>query len=359
MLEMGKKESTNEKIIRLFKSGMPLDQIATETTMLEENVRNIIASRIPDWENYTPNENSTENSKNSSSGGFLGIFGKKPKVNVTMSKDGFVSDQARAIAEMLYVGRTTEEIQGVFSVSEYDIHLVEENKDMHFKRYFLTHPEKEEELRKENSNKSKKNQKDDGEEEEISVVRQNNRPTSLPIPNIKERPSGINVTIEQSTDKKEEPEEEPEVEDIAEEESLEDEVEIPEEEDFEEEIEEESDVVDMNVTGKSNAFSKISLFIDAQIAEDEKELSKLNEEISSKQDEVEKFDEEIKTYLDKKLELESQIEEISKHLETVNQKITNIESSKSSINEELKDMLLKREGISKEIKDYNNMKVKV
>lgn len=354
MLEMGKKESTNEKIIRLFKSGASIKHIAAETTMLEENVRNIIASRIPDWENYTPDENSTENSKNSSSGGFLGIFGKKSKVNVTMSKDGFVSDQARAIAEMLYVGRTTEEIQSVFNVSEYDIHLVEENKDMHFKRYFLSHPEKEEELLKENSKKSKKNQED--KEEEISVVRHNNRPTSLPIPSVTERPSGINVTVEQSN--KEEPKEEPEAEDTTEE-PLENEVETPEEEEVKEEIEKESDVINMKTAGKSSAFSKISLFIDAQIAENEKELDELNEEISSKQDEIEKFDEEIKAYLDKKSELEIQLEEINKHLETVNQKITNIESSKGSINEELKDMLLKREGISKEIRDYNDMKVKV
>ena len=57
---MAKKESTNEKIIRLFKEGVEIEAISKDIGLTTENVKNIIESRIPNYLEYDPGSESRQ-----------------------------------------------------------------------------------------------------------------------------------------------------------------------------------------------------------------------------------------------------------------------------------------------------------
>ena len=140
---MSKKESTNEKIIRLFKEGVEIETISKDTGLTTENVKNIIESRIPNYLEYDPSKDkSDEQPMPKEKHGFFGGK-KKNKINLTMGKDGFVDTQAKSIAELLVKGKTYDEIDAIFNVSFNDIKQIDNFKETHFKRYFLSHPEEQ------------------------------------------------------------------------------------------------------------------------------------------------------------------------------------------------------------------------
>lgn len=139
-------ESTNGKIIRLFKSGTEIGSIAQEIGMPTDNVIHVIESRIPDWRDYKPTKEDIKAvPAKPESKGIFPIAAlrnlKKPKVQLDMGKDGFISEQTKVIAEMLAKGQSPEMIASMMNVSLSDIKAVDEMKETHFKKLFLTYPE--------------------------------------------------------------------------------------------------------------------------------------------------------------------------------------------------------------------------
>lgn len=166
-----KNESTNEKIIRLFKEGISIEDIAKETTLGVDIVTGIIEKRIPDFRNYDPSQDNKNETK-SGTRSLSRLFGSKKKVNTNMGKDGFVSEQTNAIVEMLQREKTPEEISEFMNISVDDVKRVEDLKEEHLKRKSLSEennddstekaPETENNIKKEsNENKETKQMKSD------------------------------------------------------------------------------------------------------------------------------------------------------------------------------------------------------
>lgn len=133
-----KSESTNEKIIRLFKEGKTFDEISEETTIAKDIIEGIVEKRIPDYKNYDPSkEVETKFHKVKNGSPIAKLFSGKKKVNTNMGKDGFISEQARAIVDLLVKGKSYEDIASLLNVSTEDIGTVDNLKGEHLNRVAL------------------------------------------------------------------------------------------------------------------------------------------------------------------------------------------------------------------------------
>lgn len=145
-----KNESISDKIVRLYKEGYSIPEIAKEMEMPKDNVPRILEKHFPDYASFEQpvRENREEGGKQKK--GVLNmsvsdLFGKKNKkqenvepakvtVNLAMDDDGFVDHSVAAIASMLQKGRSVNDIAGFFNKDPEDIKAVQGCMDEHFKR---------------------------------------------------------------------------------------------------------------------------------------------------------------------------------------------------------------------------------
>ena len=391
---MQKKESTNDKIIRLFKSGTAIEAIATETGMIPENVRNVIESRIPDWENYDPEaEKKKEGGLFSINKKFYGK-GKRVKINMTMGRDGFVADQTRVIAEMLAKGKTYEEISEMWNVKVTDIQRIDEAKEAHFKRYVLSHPEKAEEFGIALPTSAKAPAKkqtyvtngempalklpdsstgfnsDDNSIEEIitpkapkriipNIIVRDSAPTETDadkkdVPDISEDIDVVKdaVTIEgddtQIIEEKTVSEDDAELETVEVEEN--DSLDAGATEETAEIDSEESDDEDMEIHSKTTAFKKLEMFMKSQIDQDQERVDELSTKIDVLDEDIAKKAAAMKALNEEYVELSRRRSEISVQYEALKKEY---EASVA----ECKTFKDEREGILDEISQFSEMLV--
>ena len=144
-----RRESTNERIVRLFKEGLPVDKIAEQETLPVDNVKGIIEKRVPDYANYKPAENKPTASKEepaqaapaekSTEKSTWSLFGIRKKSKITnMGKDGFTNEQASKAADMLTDGKPYDQIMNALKISEIDVKEIDELKAEHYRRQKFT-----------------------------------------------------------------------------------------------------------------------------------------------------------------------------------------------------------------------------
>ena len=327
---MAKKESTNEKIIRLFKEGVEIETISKDIGLTTENVKNIIESRIPNYLEYDPSKDKAdEQPMPKEKHGFFGGK-KKNKINLTMGKDGFVDTQAKSIAELLVKGKTYDEIDAIFNVSFNDIKQIDNFKETHFKRYFLSHPEKQTTLTvppKPITNLPKttsidKNTKPDENNidvtPELDLVK-SNKPTQLQPVTVNE--SNMETTVETSAEST----------------------------DDESVMKTTMENTNSN-TSSANAFEKVKKFAQSQINQNIESLKAIDGEINDLKTRSQDIANTISNDKTKREVLIEQLNKINEQIEEIdtqiadNQKLyndycanlTDLNDQKSSLNEEIK-----------------------
>lgn len=145
-----KNESISDKIVRLYKEGYSIPEIAKEMEMPKDNVPRILEKHFPDYASFEQpvRESADENGNGKKSVFNMSVselFGKKNKkqenveparvtVNLAMDDDGFVDHSVAAIASMLQKGRSVNDIAGFFNKDPEDIKAVQGCMDEHFKR---------------------------------------------------------------------------------------------------------------------------------------------------------------------------------------------------------------------------------
>ena len=145
-----KNESISDKIVRLYKEGYSIPEIAKEMEMPKDNVPRILEKHFPDYASFEQpvREGADENGNGKKSVFNMSVselFGKKNKkqenveparvtVNLAMDDDGFVDHSVAAIASMLQKGRSVNDIAGFFNKDPEDIKAVQGCMDEHFKR---------------------------------------------------------------------------------------------------------------------------------------------------------------------------------------------------------------------------------
>ena len=320
---MAKKESTNDKIIRLFKSGIDIENIATDTGMLPDQVKHVIENRIPNYQNYDYKMDQVKHEVKR--GGF---FKKKTKLDFTMGKDGFISDQTRTIAELLAKGESYEKIETVFDISQADIKQVDEYKETHFRRYFTSFPDKKDAILN-NQTKSEikptlveESKKPDEEESaEIQLI-PNNRPKTLtPVVNT-EPTKPINVTIES------------------------------EPKNINKESKSEIMVTNTESNKPSNAAAKVRMFAESQIKEDEAKLEEL--ELSISNDKI-KLDELLTTLNNNKTKkdvLLEQLESIKEQIADIDTTIAQNQADYNNCSTNIDELVNAKNALLTEIADY-------
>lgn len=322
---MAKKESTNDKIIRLFKSGIAIENIATDTGMLPDQVKHVIENRIPNYQNY---DYKIDQAKHEVKRG--GFFKKKTKLDFTMGKDGFVSDQTRTIAELLARGESYEKIESVFDISQADIKQVDEYKETHFRRYFTSFPDKKDkilnnqpksEVKPEVKPVEESKKSDEEESTEIQLI-PNNRPKTLtPVVNA-EPTKPINETIE------------------------------PEPKNINKESKAEIMVTNTESSKSSNAAAKVRMFAEAQIKEDETKLEEL--ELSISNDKI-KLDELLTTLNNNKTKkdvLLEQLESIKEQIADIDTTIAQNEADYNNCSANIDELVNTKNSLLAEIADY-------
>lgn len=141
-----KNESTSEKIVRLYKEGCSIDEIARVMEIPKGNIPNILEKHFPDYQNYVQPEksHSFEPEKNSKKGGIGGFFGRGKKeepvepagsmLNLDMDDEGFIDRSVAGIASMIKKGRSSKDICAFLNCTPADVTAVSLVMDEHFRR---------------------------------------------------------------------------------------------------------------------------------------------------------------------------------------------------------------------------------
>lgn len=318
---MAKKESTNDKIIRLFKSGIDIENIATDTGMLPDQVKHVIENRIPNYQNY---DYKMDQAKHEVKRG--GFFKKKTKLDFTMGKDGFISDQTRTIAELLAKGESYEKIESVFDISQADIKQVDEYKETHFRRYFTSFPDKKDailnnqtksEIKPTPIEESKK--LDEEESAEIQLI-PNNRPKTL-TPVVNTEPTKP-ITIES------------------------------EPKNINKESKSEIMVTNTESSRQSNAAAKVRMFAEAQIKEDEAKLEKLELSISNNKIKLDELLTTLNNNKTKKDVLLEQLESIKEQIADIDTTIAQNQADYNNCSTNIDELVNTKNSLLTEIADY-------
>ena len=141
-----KEESTNEKIVRLYKEGYSFDEISRTMDIPKNNIIGIVEKYFPDYQNYEQpqiDHSVVEDKDKAAKGKFPGVpflkrGGKsepeKVTINLEMNEEGFVDKTSGQIAKMLKNGRGVSDIAEFFNKTKADVVAVREVMDEHFKR---------------------------------------------------------------------------------------------------------------------------------------------------------------------------------------------------------------------------------
>lgn len=148
-----KTESISDKIVRLYKEGYYVEEIAKMMEMPKDNVPKILEKHMPDYESFVQPERDHEaESEKSSKKSVLStpvsaLFKRKSKkndeeepdlnkvsVNLTMNENGFIDRTVASIASMLQKGKTPAEMAEFFSKDISDIKAIENVMGEHFAR---------------------------------------------------------------------------------------------------------------------------------------------------------------------------------------------------------------------------------
>lgn len=147
-----KSESTNEKIVRLYKEGHTIDEIARTMAIPKGNIAGILEKYFPDYQSYVqPVINHTDVNEEKEKGK-KGVFGmnvgdllKKGKrsaeeetpkaaINLEMGENGFVDRTVAGMAQMLKKGKPLADVAEFFNKDKSEIKAVQDLMDEHFKR---------------------------------------------------------------------------------------------------------------------------------------------------------------------------------------------------------------------------------
>lgn len=182
---MGKRESTNDKILKMFKNGMSVEDISREVGIPKSNVDGIIRKRMPDMDTYVPPEpgkRSILSALNTPLGELIPKRDKADKkakkgetppddphnlptiFNLTMGEGGFTDRQTVSVAKMLKSGRSVKEVAEFFNCAESDVKAVYWNLDEHYELY-LAYEEEQEQLRREKAAQEAEEEAKKAEEE--------------------------------------------------------------------------------------------------------------------------------------------------------------------------------------------------
>lgn len=150
-----KEESTNEKIVRLYKEGHSADFISRTMAIPKGNIIGILEKYFPDYQTYVqPKVDEPAESEEKEKGKKLSFNmnvgdmfkrGKKDKaeepvdpdkvsINLDMDENGFVDRTVAGIAQMLKKGRSVADVAEFFNREKSEIKAVEEVMAEHFKR---------------------------------------------------------------------------------------------------------------------------------------------------------------------------------------------------------------------------------
>lgn len=153
-----KNESISDKIVRFYKEGYSIEEIARALEMPKDNVPRILEKHMPDYASYQPGaeNNNEEKAKKSSRGsGFSSLLGigKKDKpaepvpaklaINLEMDENGFIDRNAANIAGLLQKGKSDADVAEFFSRDLSDVRAVKECMDEHFRRLDNGSPQEE------------------------------------------------------------------------------------------------------------------------------------------------------------------------------------------------------------------------
>ena len=142
-----REESTNEKIVRLYKEGHSFDDISRTMEIPKGNIIGIIEKYFPEYQTYVQPkiDHSAPEEKNQK--GKFGLFGKGGKnekaesheesnssVNLEMDENGFVDRTVEGIAKMLKNGKSVADVADFFNRDKSDIKAVQDVMDEHFRR---------------------------------------------------------------------------------------------------------------------------------------------------------------------------------------------------------------------------------
>lgn len=142
-----KNESTSEKIVRLYKEGCSVDEIARVMEIPKGNIPNILEKHFPDYQNFVQPEkkHDIEPEKPAKKGGIGGFFGRGKKeevqadasasmLNLDMDDEGFIDRSVAGIASMIKKGRSPKDICAFLNCTPADVAAVSVVMDEHFRR---------------------------------------------------------------------------------------------------------------------------------------------------------------------------------------------------------------------------------
>ncbi len=150
VLSKKKEESTNEKIVRLYKEGYSFEDISRSMNNIPKaNVIGIVEKYFPEYQTYVQpqiDRSSLEDKDKTSKSKFPGVpFLKrnskekddhpgKITINLDMDDEGFLDKHTEGIAKMLKDGRNVNDIAEFFNKDKADILAVRDVMDEHFRR---------------------------------------------------------------------------------------------------------------------------------------------------------------------------------------------------------------------------------
>lgn len=146
VLAKKKEESTNEKIVRLYKEGYSFDEISRNMEIPKGNIIGIVEKYFPDYQTYVQpqiDHSALEEKDKGSKGKFPPVaFLKRNKedntaqvtINLEMNEEGLVDKNAQQIAKMLEKGRSVAEVAEFFNREKVDVQAVKDVMEEHFKR---------------------------------------------------------------------------------------------------------------------------------------------------------------------------------------------------------------------------------
>ncbi|SEK23315.1 hypothetical protein SAMN05216469_101193 [Ruminococcus albus] len=144
-----KEESTNEKIVRLYKEGYSFDEISRSMNNIPKaNVIGIVEKYFPEYKSYVQpkvDHSITDDNDKAQKAKFpgVGFLKRNPKaddhpvkitVNLDMDDEGFLDKHTEGIAKMLKDGRSVNDIAEFFNKDKADILAVRDVMDEHFRR---------------------------------------------------------------------------------------------------------------------------------------------------------------------------------------------------------------------------------
>ena len=145
-----KDETTNEKIVRLYKEGHSFDDISRIMEIPKGNIVGIVEKYFPEYQTYeqpkldhSAGEEKEKGQKGRIPGvGFFKRGGKSekeehkeaaPTINLDMDEAGFLDKTARSIAQLLKT-KTVNEVAEFFGRDKADINAVKDLMEEHFRR---------------------------------------------------------------------------------------------------------------------------------------------------------------------------------------------------------------------------------